>query len=167
MFCRDLRRQTRLGGGRDRRRLQIADLISKLRAKIIAVVRGATFLINARSTATLEWRRRGEERRRKGRRVWEGLPVLCTNLNDALRCAFCLSPAEWLEECACDRLGVFSSARVIQSQECVKSVFPTLRNFQRFLDAAANMQAEPLQPRGNNGRVSRTSWAINNSTGSV
>ena len=41
--------------------MQIADLISKLRAKIIAVVRGATFLINARSTATLEWRRRGEE----------------------------------------------------------------------------------------------------------
>ena len=45
--------------------MQIADLISKLRGKIIAVVRGATFLINARSTATLEWRRRGEERRRK------------------------------------------------------------------------------------------------------
>lgn len=36
--------------------MQIADLISKLRAKIIAVVRGATFLINARSNA-----RMGEE----------------------------------------------------------------------------------------------------------
>ena len=33
--------------------MQIADLISKLRAKIMGVVRGATFLINARSNARM------------------------------------------------------------------------------------------------------------------
>ena len=50
-----LTRVTSVGGeeGRDRRRLQIADLISKLRAKIMGVVRGATFLINARSNARM------------------------------------------------------------------------------------------------------------------
>ena len=47
---------------RRKRSTKIADLISKLRAKIMAVVRGATFLINARCKSSLNGMAEKDER---------------------------------------------------------------------------------------------------------